>query len=68
MKVQYFSDEHDFRKYVLLRLLAKMFNIGVCWMLTPDDGGQMAKSGNISKAKIGESGLQRFSTYSGTTW
>jgi hypothetical protein len=39
MKVQYFGDEHDFRKYVLLRLLAKHgFKIGVCWMLTPNDG------------------------------
>lgn len=46
MKVQYFGDEHDFRKYVLLRLLAKRFSIGVCWMLTPDDdrndGGKRA--------------------------
>lgn len=39
MKVQYFGDVHDFRKYVLLRLLAKNgFKIGVCWMLTLDDG------------------------------
>lgn len=38
MKVQYFGDVHDFRKYVLLRQLAKSgFKIGVCWMLTPDD-------------------------------
>lgn len=39
MKVQYFGDVHDFRKYVLLRRLAKNgFQIGVCWMLTKDDG------------------------------
>jgi hypothetical protein len=39
MKVQYFGDEHDFRKYVLLRSFANRgFRIGVCWMLTPDDG------------------------------
>lgn len=38
LKVQYFGDVHDFRKYVLLRQLAKSgFKIGVCWMLTPDD-------------------------------
>ncbi len=40
MKVQYFGDKHDFRKYALLRKLAGEggFKIGVCWMLTPDDG------------------------------
>ena len=39
MKVQYFGDVNDYRKYVLLRLLAKSgeFKIGVCWMLTPAD-------------------------------
>lgn len=41
MKAQYFGDENDYRKYALLRLLATLggFKIGVCWMLTPDDGG-----------------------------
>ena len=39
MKVQYFGDKHDFRKYLLLRQLARQdFKIGVCWMLTRDDG------------------------------
>ena len=39
MKVQYFGDENDYRKYALLRLLATLgrFKIGVCWMLTPAD-------------------------------
>jgi hypothetical protein len=39
MKVQYFGDVNDYRKYALLRLLAKSgeFRIGVCWMLTPAD-------------------------------
>jgi hypothetical protein len=41
LKVQYFGDEHDFRKYALLRKLAGVggFRVGVCWMLTPNDGG-----------------------------
>jgi hypothetical protein len=39
MKVQYFGDVNDYRKYALLRLLAKLggFKIGVCWMLTTTD-------------------------------
>jgi hypothetical protein len=39
MKVQYFGDKHDFRKYALLRKLAGEgdFRIGICWMLTEDD-------------------------------
>jgi hypothetical protein len=39
VKVQYFGDVNDYRKYALLRVLAKLggFNIGVCWMLTPAD-------------------------------
>jgi hypothetical protein len=39
VKVQYFGDVNDYRKYALLRLLAKSarFKIGVCWMLTPAD-------------------------------
>ena len=39
MKAQYFGDVNDYRKYALLRLLAKSgeFKIGVCWMLTPAD-------------------------------
>ena len=40
MKNQYFGDVNDYRKYGLLRLLAGGGNlrIGVCWMLTADDG------------------------------
>ena len=39
MKVQYFGDVNDYRKFALLRLLARegRFKIGVVWMLTPDD-------------------------------
>ncbi len=39
MKVQYFGDENDYRKFALLRLLSDVgkFRIGVWWMLTPDD-------------------------------
>ncbi|MGV8124506.1 MAG: hypothetical protein AB2L14_32565 [Candidatus Xenobiia bacterium LiM19] len=40
MKNQYFGDINDFRKYGLLRILSgKDIRLGVCWMLTPDDGG-----------------------------
>jgi hypothetical protein len=37
MKVQYFGDVNDYRKFALLRLLASKggFKIGVCWMLIP---------------------------------
>jgi hypothetical protein len=40
MKNQYFGDVNDYRKYGLLRILADggYFRIGVCWMLTADDG------------------------------
>jgi len=48
MKHQYFGDINDYRKYGLLRLLAKEggLRLGVCWMLTPDDG--RADGGKIS--------------------
>ena len=40
MKDQYFGDINDYRKYGLLRLLAGTgLAVGVCWMLTHDDGG-----------------------------
>ena len=40
MKVQYFGDVNDYRKYALLRLLAAAgFTIGINWHLTPDDDG-----------------------------
>jgi hypothetical protein len=40
MKNQYVGDINDYRKYALLRALAGPgdIRIGVCWMLTPDDG------------------------------
>jgi hypothetical protein len=39
MKEQYVGDENDYRKYALLRHLAKTgrVRVGVCWMLTPPD-------------------------------
>ena len=41
MKDQYVGDISDYRKYALLRALTKdsSLNLGICWMLTPDDGG-----------------------------
>ena len=40
MKNQYFGDLADYRKYGLLRALAGAgLSVGVCWMLTPNDGG-----------------------------
>lgn len=39
MKNQYVGDVNDYRKYGLLRSIAQSrLRIGVCWMLTPDDG------------------------------
>jgi len=40
MKNQYFGDINDYRKYGLLRILSNggSMKIGVCWMLTADDG------------------------------
>jgi hypothetical protein len=40
VKNQYFGDINDYRKYGILRGLAKegTLSLGVCWMLTPDDG------------------------------
>jgi hypothetical protein len=40
MKVQYFGDVNDFRKFALLRTLSEAgrFRVGVCWMLTVADG------------------------------
>lgn len=45
MKHQYVGDINDYRKYALLRGLSAggLNRIGVCWMLTPSDGG---KDGN----------------------
>lgn len=41
VKHQYVGDINDYRKYALLRALSAggANRIGVCWMLTPDDGG-----------------------------
>ena len=41
MKDQYFGDINDYRKYGLLRTLGRSSGllIGVCWLLTRDDGG-----------------------------
>jgi len=40
MKNQYFGDVNDYVKYSLLRCFAEAgVGVGVCWMLTPDDGG-----------------------------
>jgi hypothetical protein len=41
MKNQYFGDVNDYRKYGVLRMLARegASRIVVCWMLTPSDGG-----------------------------
>jgi hypothetical protein len=40
VKNQYFGDVNDYRKYGLLRTLSGngQYRIGVCWMLTADDG------------------------------
>ncbi len=40
MKNQYFGDVNDYLKYGLLRCIreATGLRLGVCWMLTPDDG------------------------------
>lgn len=39
MKNQYFADVNDYSKYGLLRCFIDAgLRIGVCWMLTPDDG------------------------------
>ena len=39
MKIQYFGDVNDYRKFALLRLLASQarYKIGVCWMMTEPD-------------------------------
>jgi len=48
VKHQYFGDINDYRKYGLLRLLAREggLRLGICWMLTPDD--DRADGGRIS--------------------
>lgn len=45
VKEQYVADISDYRKYALLRALSAESDhkLGVCWMLTPDDGGADGK-------------------------
>lgn len=45
MKNQYFGDINDYRKYGLLRILCECSGLplGVCWMLTQNDGGSDGK-------------------------
>lgn len=44
MKEQYFTDQRDYFKYSILRhLLEQGTRCTVCWMLTPDDGGQAGR-------------------------
>jgi hypothetical protein len=39
VKNQYFGDVNDYLKYGLLRCFAETgWHVGVCWMLTPNDG------------------------------
>ncbi|MFT3987967.1 hypothetical protein [Aestuariivirga sp.] len=42
MKQQYLGDVNDYRKFCLLRhfAIAGGAKVGMCWMLTPDDGGR----------------------------
>lgn len=48
MKNQYFGDIYDFRKYGLLNVIVKVTGqrIGVCWMLTEDDGSRDGQKRN----------------------
>src|SRR5580700_4411694 len=43
MKEQYVGDVNDYRKYALLRHFAIVgaLRVGVCWMLTPPDTGNL---------------------------
>lgn len=44
MKNQYFGDVNDYLKYGLLRCFSHAdWHIGVCWMLTPDDGSRQGR-------------------------
>ena len=42
MKIQYFGDMNDYRKFALLRLFARQakYKVGVCWMMTEPDERQ----------------------------
>ena len=54
MKSQYFGDENDYLKYGLLRCFSHAgWRVGVCWMLTPDDGrSDGGKIGYLSKGSV----------------
>jgi hypothetical protein len=54
LKNQYFGDENDYLKYGLLRCFSYAgWRVGVCWMLTPDDGGRQGrKIDYLSKASL----------------
>ena len=53
VKVQYFGDVNDYRKFALLRLLSRQFKIGVCWMLTePDGSAQGANRSYLKQPKV----------------
>jgi hypothetical protein len=55
MKNQYFGDINDYRKYGLLRIIADggSLKIGVCWMRTPDDGGNHGSQTQYLKQQPG---------------
>ena len=52
MKNQYFGDVNDYLKYGILRVLSitGALKIGVCWMLTPDDGSSQGGSRGYAKS------------------
>ena len=54
MKNQYFGDVNDYLKYGLLRCFSHAgWRVGVCWMLTPDDGSRQGrKTDYLSKASV----------------
>jgi hypothetical protein len=55
VKVQYFGDVNDYRKFALLRLLSRVgqFKIGVCWMLTEADASaQGANRDFLNQPKV----------------
>jgi hypothetical protein len=55
MKVQYFGDVNDYRKFALLRGLSGIggFKIGVCWMLTEADGSTHgARRGYLAQPEV----------------
>lgn len=50
MRNQFFGDFNDYWKYGFLRALASQgLRVGVCWMLTPDDGAHGEKRQYLAK-------------------